>query len=235
MENFMSSSGLLAILPARGGSKGIPRKNIRLLGGKPLIAYTIEAAKGVSAIDRLIVSTDDVEIAEVARAYGADVPFLRPKELAGDAAPVSGAILHLLSAFPAYDSVLLLQPTSPFRQKEDIEGFLSFAKRSAAKVCVSVTEVEHSPYWMYTVEDGHLKSVLPMPVEQMYQRQKLPPCYRLNGALYYAQTAYYKEHKTFLTEDTLGYMMNRRHSLDIDTEEDLVMAEWILANRREEA
>lgn len=231
----MSRSKLLAVLPARGGSKGIPKKNIRLLGGKPLIAYTIEAAKGVSAIDRLIVSTDDVEIAEVARAYGADVPFLRPKELAGDAAPVSTAILHLLNAFPAYDSVLLLQPTSPFRQKEDIEGFLSFAKRSAAKVCVSVTEVEHSPYWMYTVEDGHLKAVLPMPVEQMYQRQKLPPCYRLNGALYYAQTAYYKEHKTFLTEDTLGYMMNRRHSLDIDTEEDLVMAEWILANRREEA
>ena len=98
----MSRSKLLAVLPARGGSKGIPKKNIRLLGGKPLIAYTIEAAKGVSAIDRLIVSTDDAEIAEVAREYGADVPFLRPKELAGDAAPVSGAILHLLSAFPFF-------------------------------------------------------------------------------------------------------------------------------------
>ncbi|WP_139062656.1 cytidylyltransferase domain-containing protein [Selenomonas sp. oral taxon 149] len=232
----MSRSKLLAVLPARGGSKGIPKKNIRLLGGKPLIAYTIEAAKGVSAIDRLIVSTDDAEIAEVAREYGADVPFLRPKELAGDAAPVSGAILHLLNAFPAYDSVLLLQPTSPFRQKEDIEGFLSFAKRSAAKVCVSVTEVEHSPYWMYTVEaEDRLKPILPLPTEAMYQRQKLPSCYRLNGALYYAQTAYYKEHKTFLTEDTLGYTMDRRRSLDIDTEEDLVMAEWILANRREEA
>lgn len=231
----MSKSKLLAILPARGGSKGVPKKNIRLLGGKPLISYTIEAAKGISAIDRLVVSTDSAEIAEIARMCGADVPFLRPKELAGDAEPVSTAILHLLDALPEYDSILLLQATSPFRQKDDIEGFLSFAKRNAAKVCVSISEVEHSPYWMYTTgKGGRLRPVLEMSAEKLYQRQKLPLCYRLNGALYYAQTPYYKEHQTFLTDDTFGYVMERSHSLDIDTEEDLAMAEWLLENRREQ-
>lgn len=229
----MGKSKLLAIVPARGGSKGVPKKNIRLLGGKPLIAYTIEAAKGISAIDRLVVSTDHAEIAEIAKMYGADVPFLRPKELAGDDEPVSTAILHLLNELPGYDSILLLQATSPFRQRNDIEGFLSFAMRNAAKVCVSMTEAEYSPYWMYTTgQDGHLQPVLEMPAEKMYQRQKLPHCYRLNGALYYAQTTYYQKHKTFLTEDTLGYTMDRSRSLDIDTEEDLALAEWILANRR---
>lgn len=145
------NSKILAIIPARGGSKGVPRKNIRELAGKPLIAWTIEEAKKSKYIDRLILSTEDDEIIEVAKQYGCEVPFKRPIELAQDDTPGIDPVLHAIEQCPGYDYVVLLQPTSPLRTVDDIDGCIEqLLSSDGTNFCVSVTEPEKSPYWMYT-------------------------------------------------------------------------------------
>ena len=166
----------LALIPARGGSKGIPRKNVRLLRGKPLIAWTIEAALAAREVDRVVVSTDDEEIAAIARKWGADVPFMRPAELASDEASGYAVVTHAIKELPEHDDLILLQPTSPMRGTRQIDDFLAFAKDTGASTAVSLSKVVQHPAWMFERgQDGILKPVLGgMRPER---RQILPDCF----------------------------------------------------------
>lgn len=220
---------ILALIPARGGSKGLPGKNIKVLAGKPLLAWSIRQARECPFVDRVIVSTDSRKIAGVARRYGADVPFLRPRHLATDRAKTMGAILHALDWLEQngerYDLLLLLQPTSPLRASRDIAGVLrTFFARKAAAV-VSVTRAEHPPLWTNTLpRDGCMKNFL-RPEILGKNRQELPVFYRLNGAVYLADVRYLKKTRTFFGKKTFAYVMPPERSTDIDTETDFRLAE----------
>lgn len=221
---------ILAVIPARGGSKGVPRKNIRDLAGKPLIAWTIEEAKKSKYIDRLILSSEDDEIIEVAKQFGCEVPFKRPLELAQDDTPGIAPVLHAIEMCPGYDYVVLLQPTSPLRTVEDIDGCIEKLLGNNAEFCVSVTEPEKSPYWMYTLENEKMVPLLQQE-ELVVRRQELPKVYALNGAVYVGRTSSLIEEKTFLTVNTLAYIMNQKNSLDIDNEMDLLQCDQLLRMR----
>lgn len=220
-------SSVLAIIPARGGSKGLPGKNTRDLLGKPLIAWTIEAALGCNSIDRLIVSTEDQEIAKTAEQFGAEVPFVRPMELAQDDTPGIEPILHAIKELPEYDYVLMLQPTSPLRTREDISGIIDFAKDRNAQSVVSVTEAQVHPYWIYS---KNLASELEAFVEHKFVpcRQSLPEAYSLNGAMYMARTDWLRAKCALVTEKTLAYIMPKERSYDIDDFIDWMVVERIL-------
>jgi N-acylneuraminate cytidylyltransferase len=221
---------ILAIIPARGGSKGVVRKNIRQLGKKPLIAWTIEAAMGSDYIDRLILSSEDEEIIKIAKDWGCEVPFQRPMELAEDDTPGIAPVIHALEVLPGFDYVVLLQPTSPLRQVVDIDGCIEKCIFSNAEACVSVTEVTESPYWMYTVTENERIESLVRVDKSFLRRQDLPQVFKLNGAVYVAQCDWLKESKSFLSENTIAYVMPLHRSLDIDSELDLKIAEMIMEN-----
>jgi len=221
---------VLAVIPARGGSKGIPRKNIREVGGKPLIAWTILEAKKSRYLDRVIVSSEDPEIIAMAQQWGGEVPFIRPRELARDDTPGIAPVIHALETLPEnYDYVVLLQPTSPLRQARDIDDCLETCLDHEAPACVSVTETDKSPYWMYHLDAAH--RLIPwLPQERiMATRQELPRTFALNGAVYVARTSLLKQHHTFLTAETIGYVMPKERSVDVDTEFDLTIAECLLS------
>lgn len=212
---------VLAIIPARGGSKGVPRKNVREVAGKPLIAWTIEEAKKSKYIDRLIISSDDAEIIEVAKAWGCEAPFIRPAELAQDETPSIDLVLHAIDMLPKYAWVVLLQVTSPLRSVTDIDGCIEHCVISQAHACVTVSETEQSPYWMYTLRsDGKLQPLIASG-SSIERRQDLPSVFALNGAVYMAECSWLREHQTFMTEETAGFIMPLERSLDIDTELDL--------------
>lgn len=219
-------SKILAIIPARGGSKGVPRKNVRDLAGKPLISWTIEEAKKSKYIERLILSSEDDEIIEVAKQYGCEVPFKRPIGLAQDDTASIDVILHTIEQCPNYDYVVLLQPTSPLRTVVDIDGCIEKLLNSHAPSCVSVTEPEKSPYWMYTLEDEKLKPLIEQD-KQATRRQDLPNVYALNGAVYVAKVEYLLKGNLFLTKDTQSYIMPQDRSYDIDTEMDFRICEFL--------
>ncbi|KMY29187.1 acylneuraminate cytidylyltransferase [Lysinibacillus xylanilyticus] len=216
---------ILAIISARGGSKGVPRKNIKELAGKPLIAWTIEAANKSKYITRTILSSEDREIIDIAKKYGCEVPFVRPRELAQDDTPGIGPVLHAIEQCPGYDYVVLLQPTSPLRTVADIDSCIEYIIEQGAKFCVSVTEPEKSPYWMYTLEDKTIKPLIEQK-QLTTRRQDLPSVYALNGAVYVGETSWLQKTKSFITDETIGYIMEKSHSYDIDTEEDFSFCEW---------
>lgn len=227
---------VLAIIPARGGSKGVPRKNIRPLAGKPLIVWAIDEAKKSAYIDRLIVSSEDTEIIDTAREYGCEVPFVRPAELAADETPGIDPVLHALDALPEqYDLVVLLQPTSPLRTVEDIDGCIRQCVEDNAPFCVSVTEVDKHPFWMFTLPENHVLQPLLTADSAMRgrRRQDLPPVYVLNGAVYVADVRHLQQHRTFVTAGTAGYAMPRERSADIDTETDFFTCDILLRKRHE--
>lgn len=225
---------ILAIIPARGGSKGVPRKNIKILAGKPLIAWTIEEAKKSKFIDMCIVSTEDEEIKSVAEAWGGNVPFMRPAELAQDDTPGIEPVLHAIKMLPGYNFVVLLQATSPLRTVEDIDGAISYCLDRDCESCVSVTEAEHSPYWMYRMdEQSCLRPILKIAKEENYQRQKLPKVYQLNGAVYVASIAFLQREREFIGEETLGYVMPQERSYDIDTMMDFEVTELLLTKQHD--
>ncbi|MED2256176.1 cytidylyltransferase domain-containing protein [Brevibacillus parabrevis] len=229
---MIQGKSVLAIIPARGGSKGIPRKNIREVGGKPLLSWTIDEAKKSDFIDRLIVSTDDEEIADVARHNGVEVPFLRPENLAMDDTPGIAPVLHALEVLPGYDYVVLLQPTSPLRQVEDIDGCIEKCVIEQAKACVSVTLAEKTPYWMYHIsENGLLKSVINIE-KQFFRRQDIPPVFSLNGAVYMADSNWLQKTQSFLEQETVGYVMPKERSIDIDNEMDIVFFEALISQMK---
>lgn len=219
---------VLAVIPARGGSKGVPRKNIRMLAGKPLIAWTIEESQKSIYIDRLILSSEDEEIIEVARTWGCEAPFVRPAELAGDETPGIEPVLHAIKNIPGYDYVVLLQPTSPLRAVVDIDGCIKACVRVGAKACVSVTEPEKSPYWMYVLDEENRMRPLIKSNALIARRQDLPSVYALNGAVYVAECRWLLESKSFLSEETVAYPMRKENSIDIDRELDLAFCDFIL-------
>lgn len=225
---MIADKSVLAIIPARGGSKGVPRKNIRALAGKPLIAWTIQEALKSRYLDRIIVSTEDSEIAEVAKTWGAEVPFMRPAELAQDDTPGIDPVIHAIRSLPGYDYVVLLQPTSPLRSHADIDGCIELCENRKALSCVSVSEPDKSPYWMFTVDaQGRMKQLLELD-RTISRRQELPPVYALNGAVYVVQTGSLLETRSFVTESTMPYLMSKTGSIDIDTETDFAIAEFFL-------
>lgn len=218
---------VLAVVPARGGSKGVPRKNIRMIGGKPLIGWTIDAARASRYIDRVILSSDDAEIAMVARGLGCEVPFVRDAALAGDAAPTIDVVVDALHRCPGHAWVVLLQPTSPLRSAEDIDETIDCCMRTKAPACVSVALAQESPYWMYTIGDnGAMRPLLAG--TSATRRQDLPAVYSLNGAVYVARTEWLLSERTFLHEHTVAHIMPAERSLDIDTEFDIAQLEMIL-------
>lgn len=225
----MKKEQVLALIPARGGSKGIPGKNTKELAGKPLIAYTIEAARGCSCLDDVLVSTDSEAIAETARTYGAWVPFLRPEELASDTSKTMDAVLYTLRRLAKegkeYDYVVLLQPTSPLRTSRDIEGAFKLALETGEDV-VAVSEVADSPILMRTCDDkGNLTSLLSG--GSTVRRQDMPKYYRVNGSIYVNRVDSLTE-ETSLNDNPVGYVMPRECSVDIDEPVDFAVAEYYL-------
>lgn len=221
---------VLAVIPARGGSKGVPRKNIRELAGKPLIAWTIEEAKKSKYISKVIVSSDDKEILRIAEINGAEVPFVRPAHLAQDDTPGIEPILHALEACSGYDYVVVLQPTSPLRTVEDIDGAIEKVVGENNGFCVSVSEVTQSPYWMYTMSDNAVIQPL-IDIPLVFRRQDLPKVYTLNGAVYVAQVEKLKETRNFITAGTVAYKMPEERSIDIDMERDFFVCGEALKQR----
>jgi len=212
---------VLAVIPARGGSKGVPRKNLREVAGKPLIAWSIEAVRGCRHVDRLVLSSDDAEIIAVASRWGCEAPFVRPAALAQDDTPGVEPALHAIDMLPGYDLVVLLQPTSPLRSAADIDGCIALMDERGAPACVSVSPAEQSPYWMFALETGdRMRPLLPV-ASPAARRQDLPAAFVLNGAVYVADCAWLRQNRTFLADRTIGYVMPAERSLDIDTEFDL--------------
>ncbi len=231
---------LIALIPARGRSKGISRKNIRPLLGKPLIAWAIEAALNCPSLDRVIVSTDDKEIASIARENGAEVPFIRPHELAKDDTPdfpVFKHALEWLGDFENYcpDIVAWLRPTAPLIMVEDIEGAIKLLNNTGADCVRSVCLAEHHPYWMKYMEGDRIISLIKELDEKKYPyRQLLPPVYRLNGAVDVVLNKTALEKGSLFEGDMRGYIMPADKSLDIDSEIDFVLAEMMLRKRFED-
>ena len=218
----------LAIIPARGGSKRLPRKNILDLCGKPLIVHTIEAALKSKYISKVIVSSDDEEILNIAKEYKADF-IKRPDELASDTATTFDALKHTLENVEKYDYVVLLQPTSPLRSEKHIDEAIEFLKEKNADAIVSVCEMDHSPLWSNTLpKDGNMSNFLKDEILNK-RSQDLEKYYRLNGAIYICKTSKLLEEKSFILKKKIfAYIMDRKNSIDIDEKVDFDMAEVIL-------
>ena len=230
---MINEKSVLAIIPARGGSKGLPGKNVKELCGKPLIAWSVEQANSCSDVDRVVVSTDDNQIADVAKKYGAEVPFMRPAELASDTASTIDVIFNTIDWFEKYENyqptyILLLQPTSPLRIVEDIEGAIQILSDKKAQAVVSVCETDHHPWWSNILpEDGNMKNFI-KPDIVMKRRQDLPTFYRINGAIYLAEMDYIHEHNEFLGPATFAYEMPKSRSVDVDSDIDFKLAAMLM-------
>jgi len=225
---------IVGLVTARGGSKELPRKNVLPLSGKPLLAWTIEAARQASSVGRLLISTDDLEIAEVGREYGAEVPFMRPAKLAADDTPHTDVVLHALDALEAEgtisDYILVLQPTSPLRTARDIDQAVELARRRSANAVVSVTSARHHPAIFKNIDDaGSLSPILPPP-DAGTRRQDAGHVVVPNGAIYLIRPEVLRETGTLLPEGAIGFPMPAERSIDIDTEWDFRVAEFAKSN-----
>ncbi len=228
-----SSKKILAIIPARSGSLGIPGKNIKDFAGRPLIAHTIEAAQESGIFDRIVVSTDSEDIAAVARQYGAEVPYLRPPELATATASVADAVEHMLAHLrevEGYEPELfyLLQPTSPLRDAGDIVKSLACFEAQGAPALVSVVPTHHQTL---TIEGGNIKVVNPEGTSHL-NRQELPQTYKQDGSMIYVQnTKHFLSHKSFDAEGAAAYIVPKWKAVDIDDREDFELAEVLYKNK----
>jgi CMP-N-acetylneuraminic acid synthetase len=228
---------VLGIIPARGGSKGVPRKNIKMLCGKPLVAYTIESALCARKLARTVLSTEDQEIAEVGMSYGIDVPFLRPREFSEDSSPTLPVIQHVLEMLDRegehFDAVCLLQPTSPLRRSVDIDNCILLLERNGADSVVSVLPVppEHNPYWVYWKSEGGRMSLAMGDDEPIPRRQDLPAAFHREGSVYVTRTHVVTAYGSLYGEHVLGYEMLPEFSSNIDTPEDWLEVEARLAAR----
>lgn len=227
----------LAVIPARSGSKGLKDKNIKLMNGKPLLAYSIEAALQSGIFDCVHVSTDSVLYAEIGRKYGADIPFLRSDEMASDSAGSWDVVLEVIQKYKGlgqtYDMVTLLQPTSPLRDAADIVSAYKECKAKKAKAIVSVCEMEHSPLWSNVLSDdlsmeGFVK------YQANRQRQRLNKYYRINGAIYMVSVPFLEEETNVYRQGCYAYVMDSRKSIDIDTQLDFDIAEYLVIKKQNE-
>ena len=234
----MTGPGIVGVITARGGSRSVPKKNIALLGGKPLIAWTIEAALRSRVLDRVIVSTDDDEIADVSRRYGVEVPFKRPAELARDDSShiaVMTHAMHWLESQKAWkpEYVMLLQPTSPLRTTEDIQAAVDLALAKQADSVVSVCVARPHPYLtMQITSAGTLADFMGgTPQHLDRRRQEFPPAYALNGAIFLTRRRILLDQRTFYPARTFAHVMPPERSLDIDDRWDLDLANVLMEHR----
>lgn len=223
---------VIALIPARGGSQRLPRKNVLPLNGKPLIGWSIEAALSCNYIDKVLVSTDDQEIADISLSFGANVPELRPEHLASNTAKTESVLNYTIDNFcEGYEIIILLQPTSPLRNSQNItEALEEFIIKQANSV-VSVTPCEHSPLWTNKLsENGSMRDFLSS--EALQRSQDLESYYRLNGAIYIFDIFDFSNKKTITyTEKTFAYVMDSFSSIDIDNSIDFELAEFFIKKR----
>lgn len=230
----MSQPGVsvLAIVPARGGSKGVPRKNVRTLGGEPLIGHTLRVAKASRYVTRVVVSTDDAEVAAVAREYGVEVPFERPADLATDVASQMDVVLHSLReveglGWGAPEVIVLLQPTSPLRSVEDVDGTIGLILTGDADSAITLGPAPSHPYYMYTLDGPRPVPLLPPPAG-VSRRQDFPEVWVRNGAVYAARRDVLIGNRSFYGSALRAWTMPAERSVNIDTELDFRLAEMLL-------
>lgn len=226
---MLGAKKVLAVVTGRGGSKGLPGKNVAPCGGRPLVAWSVAAARAASRVDRVIVSTDDAAIRKAAVDAGAEAPFVRPAELATDDATMVEVILHALDEVSGEHGIgVLLQATSPLRIGADIDAALETMERLGAPSCVSVTAPSKSPYWCFRLRDDQRLEPLFPELSSSARRQALPETYALNGAIYVFDVPWFRERRTFVGPETAAYVMPAERSVDVDTELDLVVADALL-------
>lgn len=217
----------IALIPARGGSKGIPRKNIKLFNSKPLIFWTIKAAIESEFVDRVIVSTDDEEIADISKSFSAEVPFLRPKELAQDDSPGIDLVIHAINNLKDVNDVLLMQPTSPLRRTKDIDEIFKLRAKKSTTSAVSISDSgKHIDLFFKMDSQNKIK-----PISSKFKsmpRQKYNKLYNVNGALYLSTKDSILQNLSFFTSNTIGYVMPAEYSIDIDTQLDWDLAEFLM-------
>lgn len=226
---------VLALVPARGGSKQIPGKNIRPIGGRPLIHWTLDSARASGSFDRIMVTTDSEEIASSCRSQGFDVPWLRPAEMAKDDSPRELAVFHCLAklreAGYAPDAVMLLQPTSPLRRPESIREALRKFVNSDGESVVSVCPASDHPLWCKKITDDGRITQFVEGIDIPACRQDLPPAYVLSGSIFLASVGTLESTRSFYSGSTLGLVLPRDESVDIDDDIDWILAEALLAAR----
>lgn len=231
----MSGGSSVAVIPARGGSKGVPRKNIRLLAGKPLIAYAIETALASKLIDRVVVSTDDAEIAHIAQQYGAEVPFMRPPELARDDSPEWLTWQHAIRTLEAAEGssrmkmFVCVSPTSPLRAVEDVDACIRTLLKTDADLVVTVRPAERNPYFNMVVlnDEGYARLVIP-PKGNIYRRQDAPRVYDMTTVAYAARPEFILNARSMFEGKVKAVVVSAERALDIDTELDFKFAEFLL-------
>jgi CMP-N,N'-diacetyllegionaminic acid synthase len=228
---MIAGLSVLALITARGGSKGLPGKNLRPLGGRPLVAWSVEQARASTLIDRTVISSDDGAIIKAAVAAGAEAPFVRPATLAIDTASSVEVALHALAEMgQPFDLLVLLQPTSPLRETADIDACIRLVAEGGAPSAVSVTPAAKSPWWMQSLDKaGRLSPLLP-PVDAS-RRQDLPQAFVPNGAVYVVRSDWLGARRAFLGPGSVGHVMPPERSVDIDTLLDFRLAELIVADR----
>jgi CMP-N-acetylneuraminic acid synthetase len=230
----MEKYKILAIIPARGGSKGLPKKNIKKFAGSPLISWTIKAAQKSKYLDRIIVSTEDSVISKISRTHGSEI-IERPRELANDTSSTYDVIAHVISCLRESekykpDIIILLQPTSPLRTTEDIDKALDLFIDNPCESVISVYDSGHSVYWSFQIEKKYLKPVF----EGKYfkqRRQDLPEAYIPNGAICITTTANLEKYKSFYSRKILPYIMSAEMSVDIDNDTNFKLAELLIKKR----
>ena len=225
---------VLAIITARGGSKGVPRKNIRLLCGQPLLQYTAEAALAAKSLCRVVLSTDDEEIAQVGRECGLEVPFLRPAELARDDTPTLPVLQHVVSWLEKqgerFDAICLLQPTNPLRTSQDIDGCVALWRERQADAVVTTLPVpaDYNPHWVYFQRDDETLHLSTGEAAPLPRRQQLPPACHREGSVYVVARDVLMEQNSLYGTRLLGYAMDAARSINIDTMDDWRRAEALL-------
>ena len=226
------------MIPARGGSKGIPRKNIKLLAGKPLLQYTAEAALSAKRLARVILSTEDTEIAEVGRRCGLEVPFMRPKELAQDDTPTLPVLQHAVRALEnlgeRYDAICLLQPTAPLRQPQDIDACIALMAETNADCVLTMLPVpaEHNPHWVYFRDDQGFLRLSTGEAAPIPRRQLLPPAFHREGSVYVTRRDVLMDQNSLYGTKVAGYLLDASRSVNLDTMDDWARAEAMLGAKR---
>ncbi len=230
---MINSKSVLAIIPARGGSKRLPRKNVLDLAGKPMIAWTIEAALNSKYIDRVVVSTDDSEIATISKHYGGDVPFIRPADLAKDTSTSMEVIIHAISKLEElkshYEYIIFLQPTSPTRNVKHIDEAVELLLMKNADSIISVTAVNHPIEWTNILPDDHSMNGFFLPEYEVMRSQDFSKRYIINGAIYLNNSMIMKKTGSLINCGTgYAYIMKEEDSIDVDSHFELMMADTII-------
>lgn len=225
---------ILGLIPARGGSKGVPRKNVRMLGGKPLISYTLEGALSSQRLTSVVVSTEDPEIAEIAVRLGAEVPFMRPSELALDETPMLPVVQHALNWLHErgrdFDAVCLLQPTNPLRRSEHIDACIDLFEQRDADSVVTVLPVppEHHPYWVYFQNEDGVLRLSTGKTDPVTRRQDLPAAFHREGSVYVTRTNVVLQENSLYGSRVIGFPLDRDKSVNIDAPADWEAAERLI-------